>query len=222
MHILLIISILFSVANLAAVSLKAKRVEYITKPGTILFLTLWFGFSTHLSNQTIWVGLALLFSLAGDIFLMLPDKLIPGLISFLLAHICYIVWFNPVLPSLNLANIFILLLVSLTSATLLRAIIARMRQRGATDLVLPIVLYTIVISLMVISAANTLVLANWQAIPAILSSIGAVLFYFSDSMIAWDKFHSPLSWRNVKVMLTYHLGQYGLVVGAVLHYLHAK
>ena len=38
-----------------------------------------------------WLAAALAASMAGDVFLMLPDLFIPGLASFLLAHLAYIV-----------------------------------------------------------------------------------------------------------------------------------
>ena len=44
-----------------------------------------------MSVMPIILRLALLGSLAGDVFLMLPGLFIPGLVAFLLAHIAYIV-----------------------------------------------------------------------------------------------------------------------------------
>ncbi len=41
---------------------------------------------------------ALACSLAGDVFLMLPDLFIPGLASFLLAHVCYVLLFRQGVP----------------------------------------------------------------------------------------------------------------------------
>src|SRR5512143_3607936 len=45
------------------------------------------------------IGLGLLFSLAGDIWLVLPaDRFLYGLVSFLLAHLCYIAAFVTAAP----------------------------------------------------------------------------------------------------------------------------
>ena len=41
---------------------------------------------------------------------------------------------------------------------------------------------------------------------------GAGLFMFSDSLIAWNRFVRPLAWAPVTIMVTYHLGQAGLVL----------
>ena len=41
-----------------------------------------------------WMAAGMVFSLAGDVFLMLPqDAFVPGLVSFLLAHLCFILAF---------------------------------------------------------------------------------------------------------------------------------
>jgi hypothetical protein len=34
----------------------------------------------------------------------------------------------------------------------------------------------------------------------------------SDSLIAWNRFVKPLSWAPVVIMVTYHMGQTGLVL----------
>jgi uncharacterized membrane protein YhhN len=44
-----------------------------------------------------------------------------------------------------------------------------------------------------------------------------VLFYASDSMLAWDRFLKPLSHARLRVMVTYHLGQIGIILGATLY-----
>ncbi|MCD6285147.1 MAG: hypothetical protein J7M39_04450, partial [Anaerolineae bacterium] len=51
-------------------------------------------------HLALWFVVALVFSLAGDIFLMLPDEkwFVPGLLAFLVGHLCYIVGFNPTWP----------------------------------------------------------------------------------------------------------------------------
>jgi uncharacterized membrane protein YhhN len=53
-------------------------------------------------------------------------------------------------------------------------------------------------------------------LPAALVSAGSVLFYASDGMLAWDRFINPLSHARLRVMVTYHLGQFGILGGALL------
>lgn len=70
------------------------------------------------------------------------------------------------------------------------------------ELTVPVVAYLVVISVMVISAFGT------ASAPAIL---GAGLFYVSDTTLAWNRFVEARRSGPLAVMVTYHLGQAGLV-----------
>src|SRR5688500_18428478 len=82
-----------AVANWIAVARTDKRLEYDAKPLTMLALIIVAIAVEPLDPQRqAWFVAAAVFSLAGDVFLMLPrDRFIPGLVSFLVAHICYVV-----------------------------------------------------------------------------------------------------------------------------------
>ena len=54
-------------------------------------------------------------------------------------------------------------------------------------------------------------LATALAVGNPLAAVGAVLFVASDSMIAWDRFVGKFPASGVWIMITYHLGQAGLV-----------
>jgi uncharacterized membrane protein YhhN len=54
-------------------------------------------------------------------------------------------------------------------------------------------------------------LATALATGNVIAAVGATLFVASDSMIAWDRFVRRLRWAPVAIMVTYHLGQAGLV-----------
>ena len=70
---------------------------YLFKPLTMVILIASLLPSAGLFAAWQWlIVLGLVFSLAGDVFLMLPsDKFIAGLASFLVAHLCYIGAFYP-------------------------------------------------------------------------------------------------------------------------------
>jgi uncharacterized membrane protein YhhN len=68
---------------------------------------------------------------------------------------------------------------------------------------IPVALYMVVISAMVAVAVAT---------RNTLATGGAILFYVSDASIAWDRFVHPWSWARTWIMVTYHLGQAGLVL----------
>jgi uncharacterized membrane protein YhhN len=70
----------------------------------------------------------------------------------------------------------------------------------------PVTAYMVVISTMVACAFGT---RNGFAI------VGASLFYASDSLIAWGRFLHDREWGRLAVMVTYHLGQIGLVLSII-------
>jgi uncharacterized membrane protein YhhN len=59
----------------------------------------------------------------------------------------------------------------------------------------------------------------WQTVPALLVSAGALLFFISDALLAWNKFVIPLRQGRFISIIPYHLGQILLTIGAALHYL---
>ena len=82
----------------------------------------------------------------------------------------------------------------------------------------PFLIYSITISLMVLSACLTLVKGDWIAGPALLVSGGAVLFFLSDTLLAWNRFVTHLPNAKLQVRVTYHSGQLLIVLGAFLHF----
>ena len=70
--------------------------RFITKPLLMIFLLVYFlGLSGSSKNNRQWIIAALFFSWLGDIFLMNKgdDFFMAGLAAFLVAHLCYIVFF---------------------------------------------------------------------------------------------------------------------------------
>jgi alkenylglycerophosphocholine/alkenylglycerophosphoethanolamine hydrolase len=49
--------------------------------------------------------------------------------------------------------------------------------------------------------------------------LGAASFFISDSILAWNKFVTPLSRASFKVMVTYHLGQILIALGAATQFM---
>ena len=67
--------------------------HWICKPLTtvLIFGTAWRMAPPLSARYRRWIAIGMLFSLAGDIFLMLPqDAFVPGLVAFLVAHVCFI------------------------------------------------------------------------------------------------------------------------------------
>jgi len=80
------IALVSAVIDWVAVANKWKKLEYFAKPGVILALISWLIVNGGYRGQLLFFLIGLIFSLAGDIFLMLPNEhFLAGLISFLLA-----------------------------------------------------------------------------------------------------------------------------------------
>ncbi|MCX8025727.1 MAG: lysoplasmalogenase, partial [Thermanaerothrix sp.] len=89
-----------------AVSRERLRVRYWAKPGALLALILAFTTAGGWHSASPWFGVGLIFSLLGDIALLLPRRyFLFGLLAFLLAHITYIIGFNPTPPPVKVETL---------------------------------------------------------------------------------------------------------------------
>lgn len=197
-------TLLVAVADWAAIAAERRDVEYVLKPLTMLVLiAAAFAISEpDPAGARWWVVAALVASLAGDVFLMLDDLFIPGLVSFLVAHLLYVVAFA-VMGLVPVAFVVGALSVAVSVRVIGVRIIAGAAERDRT-LGVAVAAYIGVISMMVAFAAGT---TRWAVI------VGAVLFYISDAFIGWSRFVAAFSHQRLAIMTTYHLGQIGLVIG---------
>ena len=218
-YTLLYIALAVAVVHWIAATKEWKILVYITKPAVMILLILWVVLDRHYPGYLlVWVSIALTLSMAGDVFLMLPDRwFLPGLVAFLLAHVAYIIGLLQVWPALNIPTLIVAVLVTVTSYQIYRGIAAGLKRQGRESMRLPVLAYTVVISVMLFSALAA-VTRRSETVPALLMAAGALLFYLSDTWNAWHRFVEPLSHRHIKVMASYHLGQILLTIGALLRY----
>jgi len=96
MNIFLIAAFIFAVLEALALWKQWLKLEYLAKPAVMIILFLWLWTSTGLNGASLWFGIGILLSLAGDVFLLISlDRLfLAGLVAFLLAHLAYLVGFN--------------------------------------------------------------------------------------------------------------------------------
>lgn len=210
---LIIVTILLAAIDWWAAHTNRKPIEYVFKPLTMVALM---GAAASIADPVngaadgrqiqIIMVVGLFLSLLGDVFLMVGEStFVQGLGSFLLAHVAYIAG----LAMLGVHPLGIVLgavVVGIAVALVAPRIVAGARTvdprlGGAVSV------YLTVISLMVVVAFGT---HNAWAIA------GALLFYFSDACIGWDRFVKPLPFRHLLVMVTYHLGQIGLVLSLTI------
>ena len=190
----------------AAAWRRDRRHIYIFKPLTTIIIiaaTLFvFAPAAGQYRNIILVGLAL--SLAGDVFLMLPgNKFIPGLASFLAAHLAYIWAFTLGVGSAPAQ------LPWLAPFAFFGLVILAYLWQGLSDATLKgaVVAYLLVIVAMAWRAA---VRTQSPAVPgagALAAAAGACLFLASDSILAVDRFRRPFRAAEPVVFATYWAAQ---------------
>jgi uncharacterized membrane protein YhhN len=216
MNLLLFVALIFAALEALAVWRDINRLEYIAKPAVMLCLFGWLYLTTDLKGAAIWFGIGVILSLVGDVLLIFIDRFfIPGLISFLMVHIAYIIGLGQSLGPLNAWAAILVLILGLVSARILRSLITGLKEKQKQDLILPVGIYSLVISLMLLLAIMTLTNPGWQTHPALLVSSGALLFYLSDLVLAWNRFVAPLKHGRLLNITLYQLGQIALVAGVI-------
>jgi len=168
---------------------------YLFKPlTTVLILTLALSGRNEVPIYGTLISAGLVFSILGDIFLMLPeDHFLAGVGSFLVTHVLYITAFSaglselfwePALPIFGLAALAILML-----------------SRYLGEMKLPVYFYISVISVMAWTAWS-----RWMGAPGpdtLLAACGAVLFLFSDLILALNRFRGRFKTAQALNLLSY-------------------
>ncbi|MBN1306154.1 MAG: lysoplasmalogenase [Anaerolineales bacterium] len=219
MWILIVIALLFAILESLALWKGWQKLEMVVKPGVAILMLVWLSQTAGLHGPPLWFGIGLLFSAAGDLALIFIDRLfIQGLVAFLLAHIAYLVGFNIPLPEFNGWGPFVAIVIGLTALRLVRPIVNGVRARGQDRLVVPVIVYSTVITLMLLAAFLTLFRSGWHLPAALTVSLGALLFFVSDVILAWNRFVAPIkNGRMINIGL-YHLAQIILIVGVGLQF----
>ena len=216
MNIWLILAFIFASLEALAVWKNQRRLEFIAKPGVMICLFLWLHASTGLQDHSLWFGIGILFSLAGDIFLLWPNRMfLFGLIAFLFAHISYIIGFKDIIVTASAWSLILIVIIMVSATRVIRRIASAMRAKEENRLVNPVILYASVISVMLYAAMLTISEPTWKTSAALFVSTGAFLFYISDLILAWNKFVSPIEHGRLYNIVTYHLGQIGLIAGII-------
>ena len=150
----------------------------------------------------------LVFSLAGDVLLMLPDdRFVAGLAAFLVAHLCYLGAFTRG-SGFTTSNRSALPLAA-AGATLLALLWPTL---GAMRL--PVLAYVLAILAMAWQALERSRLVSHDG--AGWAAAGAVLFVASDASLGIDRFLSPIPGAPVVVLGTYYLAQWMIATSALV------
>lgn len=156
--------------------------------------------------RTIAAGLG--FCVVGDLLLEFPDTLfLPGMIAFLIGHIAYIAAFVREARELRPA------LAVPFAVWVGWALVHLWPTLG--EMLIPVTAYTLVIfAMMWRAAAYTASRTGGYALGA-AAMLGAVLFGFSDTLIALDRFGEPLEGVRIPIIVTYWLGQLAIAASAM-------
>lgn len=209
---LLFLSLLILVSGILQIRADLRKNQaqvYLFKPLTtalIIILVLLFspGWADGYSRMIL---IGLIFSLFGDIFLMLPkDRFMAGLISFLIAHIFYIIAFKSGITPSIMRGAWIPYLVF---AILLYARL----YAHLGNLKIPVAVY-----------GATLAVMGWLAIEHALTTgnvmhgsafIGTFLFIVSDSILAMNRFVSPVKAAPAWILGSYYSAQYLIALSTI-------
>lgn len=173
-----------------------KIVFYIFKPlTTILILLLGILFS-HISFQdnNLLIFIGIIFCLFGDVFLMLHNKFIQGLISFLIAHILFLIFFYLKSESYNYYLLIPIFLIGILLFAILFKKLGKMK--------LPVLFYLSFILMMAWSGISFYFTSH--TIASGIIAVAVILFVFSDANIAFNKFNKPYRIAEFLILSTYY------------------
>jgi len=145
---------------------------------------------------------ALALGLLSDIFLMLPrDMFLAGLVAALVEHVAYIAGFRT--RQLDVGLLAVAALIALVSVAVFLPPIYRALRAGHPGLVWPVFAYVAVFVVMVAGAGGT---------GSLVAVAGALLFFYSDAILAWNRFVKPLPMGRIVNIVPYHVGEALLVL----------
>lgn len=197
-----------SAALVAVLAIRAHYLDesrrwqvYAFKPlATLLILALALVLTPARSDYQWAIAAGLLFSTAGDVFLMLPrDRFVAGLASFLVAHLCYVGAFAIGVP---FAAAPLLWLPFFAAGGLVLALVWPGLKPALRA---PVAVYVIVIAAMAGQAAG-----RWHmtgSVVALAAAVGAGLFVVSDAVLAIDRFRWKFRAARAVTLATYWAAQ---------------
>lgn len=206
------IYVLVAVADIVFVVNANDQARSFSKPLLMPVLMLMYAAETGIKSSLakIWLA-ALIFSWAGDIFLMFSGYFVQGLLAFLITHVLYIVYLlriNNASKSTPQQQIITGLPIIIFWVLMLAWLLPHLEE-----LKLPVFIYTTVICIFWMLTLN--LFGKTESTTARLLFYGATLFVISDSVLAINAFIFPHRILPVIVMSTYTTAQLLLALGSV-------
>jgi uncharacterized membrane protein YhhN len=210
-----------SALNLINQLVKIEWLDMATKPLLMVPLLIYYLTSRTGKTDTLTMLIcgALIFSWMGDVLLMLQAEnemlFTAGLIAFLTAHILYMMGYIKAKGRSDgksyaffvRSRIMFLMFTGVALLYILYPVLG--------DLRIPVTVYTAVIISMGIAALLRRGYTNEKSFVSVYG--GAVLFILSDSVLAINKFLSPVVYADLIIMASYIIAQFMIVRGILLH-----
>lgn len=206
--------ILFAIsaaAVLMAILFDVQVLYLAAKPLLMITLALYFiSASKGYPSWRVYVVIALVFSWAGDVFLISNDMFIAGLVSFLMAHVFYIIAYHKTGAASGKLRPLDIIKFILFGALLIWTI-----YPGLGGMLIPVLIYALLLLSMGVWAHKRR--GATSATSFTLVATGAILFVISDGLIAVNKFAFEVPAERLLVMSTYITAQYLIVRGLLNH-----
>ena len=200
-----------AIAVLAGLLIGLPALYVSAKPLLMITLLLYFISATKgYPRWRYYVMAALVFSWGGDVFLISSEWFTAGLVSFLIAHIFYIIAYQKTGAASGKLKPLDIIKFVVYGAVLIWVI-----YPGLGDLLIPVLIYALVLLGMGVWAhkrRGATSSASFQ-----LVAIGAILFALSDGLIAINKFAFEIPFERALVMSIYMTAQYLIVQGLIKH-----
>ncbi|XZF76100.1 lysoplasmalogenase [Bacillus sp. AL-1R] len=140
--------------------------------------------------------------LFGLMFCMVGDGtliwFVVGLSAFLIGHLFYAAGFIS-RWNFSIYRLLAIIPIAVYAIFLCSNLVKSLNESGQENLVIPVIAYSVAISLMVFTAIMT---GNKWAI------LGSLLFIISDSILSWDLFVETVKHSHELIMITYYSAQF--------------
>ena len=197
-----LIFVLVSILDIIGVIFKIPTLIVVFKPLILLSLVVLYIVSSSERNK-IYI-LALICSFLGDVFLIFEGEFyfIAGLLSFLIAHLLFI---RIVVKRLQ-KNLYSKIVVSIIPFLTFYLVLIFTLKNSLGELLIPVIIYGLTIA--VFGMVSLIDYLNTKSIKSLYMLIGAVIFMFSDAILAVNRFYKSEHTLEVLVMITYVFAQY--------------
>jgi uncharacterized membrane protein YhhN len=206
---------ILTLTDIVAIGYGFSNIPFLVKPLLIPSLILLLFLSKAGAGNKWWLLTGLFFSFLGDVFLLFENRnalfFIFGLASFLITHICYIIFFLKIKStqtSLLRQQPWMAALVAGYGCSLIMLLYPVLGE-----LKIPVIIYAAVICSMLLCSLYVFYKTGRPS--NVYFVTGALLFVISDSLLSVNKFLNPFPMAGIFIMLTYCAAQFFIVMGFI-------